>query len=346
MSAVKIGLIGAGTIGIRHIAAIDEVDEANLVAIGDPSLAATQTGKDRGIPVFKDGDEMLKAGGIDCVIIATPTERHHSDIMTALRHKVTVLVEKPITATLSEAHEVTQFASEQGCDLLVGHQRRYYPCATSAREIIQSERIGKLIGVSGQWTTRKDDAYYEPKWRRESKAGPILTNLIHEFDLLRYICGDIEAVSAEVARHDQYFEKEDAVAISLKFTNQAIGTFFLSDRTPSPWTWEMALGESSKFPKTGQNAIRFMGSRGSLDFPNLVLWSYEDDKGDWQSEIKPHAIKTPFIDAFVSQCKHLCAVAKGKETPIINAENGTKSLEATLAATTSAETGTRILLKL
>jgi predicted dehydrogenase len=344
MSIVKIGLIGAGSIGVRHIMAIDALPDAVLVAIGDPSPAAQKIGTERNIPVFDDADKMLSNGGIDAVIIATPTERHHQDVMAALRYKVTVLVEKPITATLTEARDITQFAAQQNCHVLVGHQRRYYPCAAEARKIIQSGQIGTLIGVTGQWTTKKDDDYYAPEWRRDVKAGPILTNLIHEFDLLRYICGDITSVSAELTRHEQNFAKEDAAAISLKFANQAVGTFFLSDRTPSPWTWEMALGESERFPKTGQNAIRFMGSTGALEFPNLVLWTYPEGIGDWRKETKPQSIETLFIDAYIAQCKHLCAVTRGEEAPIIDAENGTKSLEATLAATTSAETGNRITL--
>ena len=344
MSIVKIGLIGAGSIGVRHIMAIDALSDAVLVAIVDPSPAAWKIGTERNIPVFDNADKMLSNGGIDAVIIATPTERHHQDVMAALRYKVTVLVEKPITATLTEARDITQFAAQQNCHVLVGHQRRYYPCAAEARKIIQSGQIGTLIGVTGQRTTKKDDDYYAPEWRRDVKAGPILTNLIHEFDLLRYICGDITSVSAELTRHEQNFAKEDAAAISLKFANQAVGTFFLSDRTPSPWTWEMALGESERFPKTGQNAIRFMGSTGALEFPNLVLWTYPEGIGDWRKETKPQSIETLFIDAYIAQCKHLCAVTRGEEAPIIDAENGTKSLEATLAATTSAETGNRITL--
>ena len=61
---------------------------------------------------------------------------------------------------MKEADEVTRYAAEQECQVLVGHQRRYYPCARMARDIIQSGRIGRLMAVSGQWATRKDDDYY------------------------------------------------------------------------------------------------------------------------------------------------------------------------------------------
>ena len=344
MDVFRIGLVGAGSIGARHIKAIDEVAHIDLVAIADPSPTAATLGASRGIPVFADADSMLSEADIEAVIISTPTERHHADLMTALSHRKTVLVEKPITATMQEADEVTRYAAQQGCRVLVGHQRRYYPCAITARDIIQSGRIGTLMAVTGQWTTRKDDEYYAPSWRRDIKAGPILTNLIHEIDLLRFICGDVTSVSAEITHHDQQFEKEDAVAISLKFANQAVGSFLLSDRTPSPWTWEMALGESVKFPKTGMNAIRFLGTEGALEFPNLVLWRHDQEHGNWHQEIRPEVIETPFIDAYVAQCEHLCAVARGQEAPVIDALNGSRSLDATLAAARAATEGTRVTL--
>ena len=345
MDKVRVGLIGAGSIGVRHMKAMEEVPEITLVAIADPSPAAVRIGAAQNIPIYPDAGAMLAQGGLDAVIIATPTERHHQDMMMALEARQTVLVEKPITATLAEADEVTRFAEQQGCHVLVGHQRRYYTCAAEAREIIAQGRIGKLMGVTGQWTTRKDDDYYSAAWRRDVKAGPILTNLIHEIDLLRFICGDIATVSAEVTHHDQEFDKEDAVAISMKFVNSAVGTFLLSDRTPTPWTWEMALGESVRFPKTGQNAIRFLGTEGALDFPNLTLWSHADSDGDWHDEITAEQIKTPFVDAYIAQCRHLCAIVRGTETPIIDARNGSKSLAATLAAASSAASGRRVILE-
>jgi len=345
MEKVRVGLIGAGFVGTRHIKAMEDVAEITLAAIADPSPEANKIGMAKGVPVYSDAGAMLADSGIESVIIATPTERHYEDMMMALEARQTVLVEKPITATLAEADEVTRFAEQQGCHVLVGHQRRYYPCAAEAREIIAQGRIGKLMGVTGQWTTRKDDDYYSAAWRRDLKAGPILTNLIHEIDLLRFICGDIATVSAEVTHHDQEFDKEDAVAISMKFVNSAVGTFLLSDRTPTPWTWEMALGESLRFPKTGQNAIRFLGTEGALDFPNLTLWSHADSDGDWHDEIKAEQIKTPFVDAYIAQCRHLCAIVRGAETPIIDARNGSKSLAATLAAASSAASGKRVILE-
>ena len=344
MQNVKVGLVGAGTIGMRHIQAIDALKEISLVAIADPSLTVEGLVAKRAIPLYKEAQTMFEAGNLDAVIVAAPTNHHYDIVMNALNHHLTVLVEKPITATIEEARKVTRFAYKQGCQVLVGHQRRYYPCTKTAKDIIHSGRIGTLMAMTGQWTVRKDSQYYEPHWRRQVEAGPILTNLIHEIDLLRFICGDIVMVSAEITNHDQQFSKEDAVAIIMKFANNAIGSFVLSDRTPTPWNWEMALGENAKFPKSEQNAIRFMGTKGSLEFPNLVLWSHSNADGNWQDKIFREEIETPFVDAYVAQCQHLCAVVRGTQRPIIGAENGTKSLEVTLAVIRAANEGTRVII--
>ena len=127
MDKVRVGLIGAGSIGVRHMKAMGEVPEITLVAIADPSPAAVKIGAAQDIPIYPDAGAMLAQGDLDAVIIATPTERHHQDMMMALESRQTVLVEKPITATLAEADEVTRFAEQQGCHVLVGHQKALLP---------------------------------------------------------------------------------------------------------------------------------------------------------------------------------------------------------------------------
>ena len=343
MAVVKIGLVGAGNIGQRHIMAIDQLAEAELIAFADPSDAAQRQAASLALPCYDSAAQMLaeqvRAGkALDAVIIATPTERHHADMCACIASGCkTLLVEKPIAADDVQAQDIVQQAERAGCQILVAHQRRYYPCVAKAKELIESGAIGTLIGVTGQWSCRKDEPYYAPHWRRKTEAGPILTNLIHEIDLLRFICGEIKSVSAYVNRVDQNFEKEDAAAISMQFENQAIGTFFLSDRTPSPWSWEFALGENLALPKSGQNAIRFLGSKGALEFPNLVLWQHTSADGHWQDEIIPQPIETDFIDAYVAQAAHLCEVAQGKAPPLISALDASNSVKATIATMRAAE---------
>ena len=342
MQPVKIGLVGAGVIGKRHVDALGQIAQGELVAIADPLPAASEYAASLDVHIYKSADEMAAKSGAEAIIIATPTERHLDDAMACMQAGVHLLIEKPITAAVAEANQIIAYSTQHNLHVLVGHQRRYYPCALTAKQMIADGSLGQLIGMTGQWNAKKDAPYYEPDWRKDAKAGPVLTNLIHEMDLLRYICGDVVSVSAEVTNHNQNFDKEDAVAISLRFANQAVGTFLLSDRTPSPWTWEFGIGESDRFPKSGHNSIRFLGADAALEFPNLVLWRHDVADGDWGDVISDTLIATDFIDAYQAQCRHLCAVVRGEEVPRITATDATKSLMATLAVMESAASGQRI----
>ena len=77
-------------------------------------------------------------------------------------------------------------------------------------------------------------------------------------------------------------EKEDTAAITLRFASGALATVLLSDAAASPWAWEMATGENPSFPPQHENAYRFVGTEGALEFPNLVLWSYRDGERGWR----------------------------------------------------------------
>jgi len=341
---LRLGLVGAGVIGARHLGAIDALGDAELVGIADPIPVAKQVANDRGVPFFTDTRTMMDSAKPDGVIICTPTEHHLNPTLQALESGAHVLLEKPICATVDEANKIVEKSAQLKRHVLVAHQRRYYPQVDRAREIVQSGELGALIAVSGQWTLRKPTNYFDPDWRKRWQAGPIITNLIHDMDTIRYICGDVESIVAETANSVNGWEKEDAAALVIRFTSGALGSFILSDQTSSPWSWEMALGENISIPQTGQNAMRFMGRDASLEFPNLVLWKPDAEPRDWSQPISPQEITLTAEDAYTVQMRHFCSVIRGEEAPRINAADATKSLAATVAVLEAAREGRRITL--
>ena len=340
----RLALVGAGVIGRRHLKAIGEVAEAQLVAISDPNAEAERLARDIDVPFFSSTEEMLSTQRPDGVFVCTPTEVHLEPVLSALKFNAHVLVEKPITASMEEAELIIRSSQENTRQVLVGHHRRYYRMIQKVRELIRGGGLGQLVGISGLWAVRKPDAYYEPDWRKQRSSGPVLINLIHEIDLLRYLCGELVSISAKTRRGLRSHPKEETAAVLLEFVDGAVGTFLLSDVAPSPWTWEQAVGENPDFPKSAQNVYRFIGSKAALDFPNLVLWQHGDDHRDWIHEISPKPIAVEFEDPYVAQCRHFCAVINGKEQPRITALDAAKTLRATLAVFEAADKGTEIRL--
>ena len=159
-----------------------------------------------------------------------------------------MLIEKPISATSSEAEQIDKIAQLNNCSVLVGHQRRFNPIVLKTKEIILEKKIGNVIGLSGIWSLRKDDDYFLPEWRKEISAGPVITNLIHDIDYLRFIFGEIKEVSAFSSNTINNFEKEDILSANLKFEQGLIGNFLISDSGTSPWSWETGTGENIHLP--------------------------------------------------------------------------------------------------
>ena len=344
MSPVKLAIAGGGVIGRRHAGAIANVADAALVAIADPAPSGAELARDMDVPLFGDLEALLDTHAVDGVVVSTPTAHHFQPTMTALQGGCHVLVEKPIMATLAEADQVVAQSAACGRQVLVGHHRRYYGLVHKAREIVRSGALGQLVAVNGQWTVRKADDYYAPDWRKQWEAGPVLTNLIHEIDCLRYICGEVESISAEVSNAVRGWEKEDAAAMVLRFASGALGSFILSDQATSPWAWELATGETVFFPHTGQNSVRFMGTKAALDFPNLTLWQHGDEAPDWNHLITPDPIEMKLEDAYILQIAHFAAVIAGRADPIISAADATATLRTTLAVFDAASAGKRISL--
>ncbi len=150
-------------------------------------------------------------------------------------------------------------------------------------------RLGQLTAVVGLWLLKKPDDYFEVAWRREQGGGPLLINLIHDIDNLRFICGEIVEVQAlDVEQASAASRSRTLPRCSLRFANGALGTVTVSDATPAPWSWELTAGENAVYPRQDQPCYVFAGTNGSLSVPTMELWSYPQNPG-WHAPLARRA---------------------------------------------------------
>ena len=251
----NLAIMGIGTIGKRHLMAIEAIDTVNVCGVVDISEEAKSYCKNRNIPIFHNLNELKNNQNVDGVVISTPTVLHHKNALSALDLGFDVLIEKPISANVSQAEEIKKLANKKKCMVLVGHQRRFNPLVIKAKEIISENKIGIVVGLSGVWALRKDKEYFVPDWRKKITAGPVITNLIHDIDYLRFIFGEITEVSAFSSNNINNFEKEDIISTNLKFEQGLIGNFLISDSGTSPWSWETGTGENIYLPHLKENKV-------------------------------------------------------------------------------------------
>jgi predicted dehydrogenase len=264
---IRVGVVGAGMIGRRHIATAIASPDAELVGVADTLPADDPAVASLPCPYFRSHRDLLAQAKPDAVVIATPNRLHVPMGIDCARAGVHMIVEKPIADTIDDACALLREAKRANVVLLVGTTG-----ATTRRRPRRSASwraagSGTLVGASVVWATRKPDPYFDATWRKSAGGGPILINLIHEIDMLRFLVGEIASVSGLTASAQRGFEVEDSAAVMFRFAAGALGTILCTDAAASPWTIEQGLGESPSFPYAGENPYRIVGTHGALEFP-------------------------------------------------------------------------------
>jgi len=342
---VRLAVVGAGPIGRRHLQAIAAEGACRAVGVVDPLPAGVAAAADWDVPHYPRLDEMLDEVAPDGVIIATPNALHVPLALDCVERDIPVLVEKPVADTLEAALVLAEAAGASGTPVLVGHHRRHNPVIGKAREVIRSGGLGDLVAISAVWLVRKPAGYFDVDWRRQPGGGPVLINLIHDIDSLRFIVGDIAAVQSMTSRAQRGLDVEDTAAVLLRFETGALATITLSDAAAAPWSWELTAGErtSYDFPVTGQDCYFFAGTEGSLAVPSLHLWHHQGPQ-DWQSPMLDTRLAVEARDPIRAQAAHFADVIRRRTEPLITVRDAARTLEATLAVTRSAATGREVTL--
>jgi predicted dehydrogenase len=331
-------VVGAGAIGRTHIDRIGRSPQLALAGIADPTDAGRALADSLGVPWAASHTELLERVKPQGAIVATPNATHVPMAMDCLARGVAALVEKPVADTVAEAQALVDAQARSGVPVLVGHHRRHNPINRRAREIVASGRLGQLVSANVMATFFKPEAYFEAAWRRQPGGGPVLINLIHEIDQLRFLCGEIAQVQAISSNAVRGFAVEDTAAALLRFENGALGTVVLSDTATSPWSWDFCAGEQDQYPRQAVQSHFITGTHGSLSLPDLSLWHYRGERS-WHAEITREQTVALKADPYTAQLLHFAAVIRGEEAPLCSALDGLRTLQATLAVLEAATAG-------
>jgi predicted dehydrogenase len=210
--------------------------------------------------------------------------------------------------------------------LLVGHHRRHNPLIQKAKELIVSGEIGNIRALQATCWFYKPDEYFDiAPWRTQKGAGPISVNLVHDIDLMRYFCGEIISVQAQMAPSIRGFDNEDLAAAVLKFENGVIGTVTVSDSIVSPWSWELTSREYPIYPMTSESCYMIGGSEGSLSVPDLKVWSHKGER-NWWNPISGTITPRDASDPLINQITNFADVIRGETAALVTGLDGLKTL--------------------
>lgn len=339
---LPIAVVGAGAIGMMHIERAARSEDVWLSAVVDPFVEREVIGRTAGgTPVYKDMETMLDRHEVGAVIIATPNDTHVDLAVAAVERGVAVLVEKPLSSSLAEGERLCDVAEAAGVPVLVGHHRRHNPIVQRAKQLLDAGVLGRPVCATVLATWLKPDGYFEASWRRQRGAGPILVNLIHDIDLLRYLLGDVESVQAAVSNGVRQFDVEDTATVQLRFKCGALAAMTVSDCAVSPWIWDLTAGEAEHYPQQAADAMFLSGTEASIALPSLSVSRYRGARG-WHDELSTERTVVHRTDPYALQLAHLARVAKREVAPICSGRDAWRTLQVAFAILQAADAGVTV----
>ncbi|KNY15414.1 Rhizopine catabolism protein MocA [Shinella sp. SUS2] len=277
MKKFRLGLVGAGRMGLVHLRAAADSALVEIAAVADPSVAAREMLRPFGVAVHADAMAMIGAGGLDGVLIATPSPTHVATIAAVAARGLPILCEKPCGISAAQAKEAAAIAESAGVHLQIGYWRRFVPELKALRERIMAGSLGELYLVSCfQWDETPPPASF-----RASGGGAFIDMGVHEFDQLRWLTGqelqDYRVAAASTAFAEVVPEDPDAVQLLCTLSKGGNGLVSLGRRFPiGDACWVQAFGtmdfaESRFFWPPAGEAVFFAALRAQLeDFARAV----------------------------------------------------------------------------
>lgn len=223
---MKIGIIGTGWVTEKHLTALKQIDEAEVVAIaGRNQERAGELASPFGATTYEGYLLMLQRESLDAVFILLPPHLHGDLERACAEHVGAVLIEKPITTSLEQAQEINGYFKQAGTLVSVGYQNRYRESVQHARACFTETTPG--IMANGWWIEQMPPA---PWWRRmEQSGGQFVEQCTHLVDLSRYLIGEIVEVSAYrtggFMKDVPDLSVDDGMVVSVRFESGALGSY-------------------------------------------------------------------------------------------------------------------------
>ena len=338
---LRFGIVGCGTIAPTHARSIVELPDAELVAVCDivPEKAQALAEK-YPARVYTDYQTLIRQEDIDVVIVLTPSGAHAEIGIAAARAGKHVVVEKPIDVTLEKADALIHACRSVGVKLCTISQHRFDPSVMALKKAVEENKLGQLNFGGSHTKWFRSQAYYDSgDWRgtwEMDGGGALINQSIHYVDLLQYIMGPVEEISAYTAtRAHQRIEVEDIAVASIKFRSGAVG---------------LLEGNTAAYPGFCAR-LDIYGTEGSVIIENDQVKAWELRCGE-DCPVPPEA--TGFIGGTSSkdiwhlshrrQLADMIAAIREDHDPLVTGEEGRKALQIVLAVYESSRAGKPVRL--
>ena len=316
---MRVGLIGAGRIGVFHAGTlVDHSDVSELVVTDPRSERAEAVANEVGCNVAADAQSMI--GKIDAMVIAAGTDAHAPMMHLAAEAGIPVFCEKPIAVDLPTTNAVVEHIAQAGIPAQIGFQRRFDAGYRKAKDLVDNGTLGHLYSVR---TTTHD---YEPPPPGYVDMGIFVDTQIHDFDIVRFVTGQeaVEVYASGLMTTVAAFGDDRPVETGVVILSLTDGT--------------QALMSGIRHSPVGHDVrMELFGTGDSVSVglePSLPLRSVEA-AGVPVVEPTPKTFLDRFAPAYRVEIERFLDVAQGKATSPCTPEDAREALRIAIASNVS-----------
>ncbi len=337
---LRFGLIGASPIARKHAAALARIPDAKLVAVCDlDGERAAQLAEEFEARPYGDYQEMLTREECDVVSVLTPSGSHARIAIDVARSGRHVVVEKPMSLTLSDADAQIRACDESGVRHFVVLQNRFSRPVQMLRQALDAGRFGRLVLGTVRLRWCREQAYYDAApWRGtwERDGGVLCNQACHHLDLLLWLLGDVERVSCMKATRLLDIEAEDTGVALLRFTSGALGVI----EATTAWR-----------PRDLEGSLSIAGELGSVEVGGFVVdrlrhWQFHDERAEDAGVFAEHGTNPEtFAWAHEQYLRDVTRAILDERPALVEGREGRRTVELINALYESAETGSEVSLR-
>ncbi len=195
MDALRVGLVGAGLMGLEHARNLLAIDGAVVTAVADPEAASIEAvagvlsgSASAGVTLVSDHRDLLAAGCCDAIIVSTPNMTHAGIALDVVAAGLPVLVEKPVCTTVADCRRLEDAVAGAEAIVWVGLEYRFMPPIARLLAEVASGTTGSVRMVAIRehrfpFLTKVGD------WNRfnRNSGGTLVEKCCHFFDLMRLV---------------------------------------------------------------------------------------------------------------------------------------------------------------
>jgi UDP-N-acetyl-2-amino-2-deoxyglucuronate dehydrogenase len=336
---VGFAVIGAGLVGPTHAAAAAAAPGGRLAVVCDRIPERAQSLAERyGADWTTDLEAAIDRPDVHVVCVCLPTRMHLEAVAQAAAAGKHLVVEKPLELSLERADLLLEAARSHGVKVASIFNRRFAPALEATRRAIDEGRLGGLLVADMYYKSYRSQAYYDDSgWRGtwDQEGGAALINQgIHGVDLLRWLAGPVAQVYGYTDHLRREIEADDTTVAVARYANGAMGVI---------------QAMTSIHPRL-PDRVELHGLEGSILLSDyrIVRWEVPGAE-DWPTQVAARedaAGLEPTQIGHYAQIADMVDVVREGRPPLVDGEEGRRSLEVVLAIYASARQGRVVALPL